>query len=263
MREGMNEREVEPGSAPGSEGAGDGPGRGSSRGTEPGTNIERHVAKLQQALFDTTLHVERERRQVAVALHDRIGQALALAQIKLSMVHAAPADEKRAVEEAIELIAQAVTETRALSFELSPPLLYDLGVEEAIRWLVEEVERRNGLKVELSDDGAVKPLDESTASFVFRAVRELLKDVLGSGDLSRATVSLRRSADQFEVTVQDGGGGLEPESHAAAAGAGLFVIQETIDRLGGTVTVASTAGEGTSVTLRVPIATGREPERAG
>jgi PAS domain S-box-containing protein len=228
-----------------------------SRRREAEQKIRDYQGKLQKMAFEAAVAEERERRRIAVDLHDRIGQSLALAQIKLSSVREAVSGAPRAaIDEAVELIAQSVTDTRTLTFELSPPVLYDLGLKEALAWLVEEVEKQHGLRIELVDDAADKPLDDATAALVFRAVRELLMNVLKHAKAGTARVSLRRTNDDVDIEVEDKGVGFDATDLAprpGSGGFGLFSVREQINRLGGTVEVVSAPAQGTCVTMRVPV----------
>jgi signal transduction histidine kinase len=102
----------------------------------------------------------------------------------------------------------------------------------------------------------LKPLEDAAAGVVFRAVRELLSNVLKHARAPSAKVSLRRSGNQLEIDVEDQGVGFDPETVTASAtngGFGLFSVREQINRLGGTMEVASRQGRGTSVSLRLPL----------
>lgn len=219
--------------------------------------IRQYQTQLQRMAFDAAVTEERERRRIAADLHDGIGQVLALAQIKLTALRdAAPEATRASMDEVIELLAKSVLDTRTLTFELSPPMLYDLGIKEALSWLAEDVEKRQGIRIELSDDDAPKALDESTAALVYRAVRELIMNVFKHSKTSSAKVSLRRDENDLEIDVSDAGVGFaasEAPSQSPAGGFGLFNVREQINRLGGTLTVVSAPGQGTHVSLRVPM----------
>ena len=234
-----------------------------TRRRESEEKLRDYQAKLQHMAFDAALAEGRERRRIAADLHDRIGQSLALAQIKLtSMRETVTGAPRTAIDEAIELLAQSVFDTRTLTFELSPPVLYDLGLTHALSWLAENVEKRQGLRIELCDDELHKPLDDATAALVFRAVRELLMNVLKHAKASTAKVSLRRTGDHFDIDVEDEGVGFDPDVtlHSSAGGFGLFSVREQISRLGGTVEVASRPQQGTRVSIRVPLKLGEPPK---
>jgi signal transduction histidine kinase len=157
-----------------------------------------------------------------------------------------------------ELIAKALEDSRSLVFELSPPVLYDLGLEEAVAWLADDVEKRHGLTVAVSDDGSEKPLDDAAKAVVFRGVRELLMNVLKHAEMPAATVRLWRADEELHMEVSDAGVGFDPTAPAERSSPGrfgLFSVREQIARLGGSVKILSAPQRGTVVSLRVPLKT--------
>lgn len=224
--------------------------------------IVEYQRKLQQMAFDAARTEECERRRIAADLHDRIGQSLALAQLKLKASLTTDPDG-RPVQDAIDLLEHSIVDTRTLIFELSPPILYDLGLKEALSWLAEDLGKRWGMRVEISDDGTPKRLGDETSALVFRAVRELLTNVLKHAQVLSAKVTLERSGDQLEIAVVDEGVGFDVQAVAPASdqgGFGLFSACEQLSRLGGTLQIESGADRGTRVRLRLPLAP--EPECA-
>ncbi|MEO6603205.1 MAG: PAS domain S-box protein, partial [Polyangiaceae bacterium] len=218
--------------------------------------IRGYQEKLQQMAFEAARVEQRERRRIAVDLHDHIGQALALAKIKLeATLEALGSEPRRVVDEVVQLVAQSIVDTRSLTFELSPPILYDLGLKPALSWLVEDVEKRCGISIELETDDDPVPLDDERAALVFRAVRELLMNVFKHAKSPTAKVVLQRHGPDVVIGVQDQGVGFDVTTLTSQGpqGFGLFSLREQIGRLGGTVEIASDARVGTSVSLRVPI----------
>jgi PAS domain S-box-containing protein len=220
-------------------------------------DVRRYQERLQSMSFEAVVAEERERRRIAIELHDRMGQALALAQIKLTSVRGGLVGEARSsVNGAVELLEQAITDARGLIFELSPPVLYDLGLKEALDWLAEDLEKRHGIKVEVSDDGADKRLDDAAKGVVFRAVRELLMNVLKHAQSPVARVRLRRADGHYLIDVDDQGIGFELGSSndpPGRQGFGLLSVRQQITRLGGELTIESTPGRGTLASVRVPM----------
>jgi two-component system CheB/CheR fusion protein len=216
--------------------------------------ILAYQEKLRQMAFDASLAEERERRRIAADLHDRIGQALTLAHMKLESIRK-QAGELGAIGEASDLIAQSIVDTRSLIFDLSPPILYELGLHDALSWLAEELRKRSGIQIEIRDDGLPKPLGDETAGVLFRAVRELLTNVVKHAQTRVASVSLCRTGDQLQIDVEDSGVGFDTSAAPvpSASGFGLFSVREQMSRLGGALEVESHPHEGTRVSLRLPL----------
>jgi two-component system, chemotaxis family, CheB/CheR fusion protein len=219
-------------------------------------DVRAYQERLQRMSFDAVVTEERERRRIAIDLHDRLGQALALAQIKLTSVRSElVGDSRSSVDMAVDLLEQAITDARGLIFELSPPVLYDLGLKAALGWLSEDLDRRYGLKVEVVDDDADKPLDDAAKGVVFRAVRELLMNVLKHAQSSEARVSLGRADGRIHIDVEDRGVGFDVGAAAPLSreGFGLLSVREQISSLGGELVVESSPGRGTIAKVRVPL----------
>lgn len=228
-----------------------------SKRRESEEKIREYQDRLQRMAFDAAVAEERERRRIAVDLHDQIGQSLALARMKLdSTREGIPDASRRTLEEAAELLSQSIAHVRTLTFDLSPPILYDLGLREALSWLVEDIETRWGITVQLDAAPGPVPLDDAAAALVFRAVRELLMNVFKHARSRAASVALVRREDRIEIDVQDHGVGFDvedPTARHSGRGFGLFSVREQIGRLGGQVEVTSAPGRGTSVVLHVPL----------
>jgi signal transduction histidine kinase len=162
---------------------------------------------------------------------------------------------RRTLDEGVKILEHAIAEARTLTFDLSPPVLYDLGLEAAISWLAEELERRHGLKVDVNDDGTTKPLDEAASAVTFRAIRELLMNVVKHANAPRATVTLTSSGGHLEVEVRDEGVGFDVATGFGheKPGFGLLSVRQQLARLGGLVELESEPGRGTRARMRVAL----------
>jgi two-component system CheB/CheR fusion protein len=222
-------------------------------------NLRDYRERLQHMAFDAALAEERERRRIAADLHDRIGQSLALAQITLTSVRETISGAPRvAIDQAVDLLAQSATDTRSLIFDLSPPILHDLGFKAALSWLVEDLQKRHRLEVTVTDDGADDALNEASATLLFRAVRELLLNVFKHAQTTSATVSLHQQDQVFQIDVEDHGIGFDANDIGAWSGSGgfgLFSVREQIVRLGGSIGIKSAPGQGVRVSITVPVKT--------
>jgi signal transduction histidine kinase len=229
--------------------------------------LREHEARLRSLAVELVRTEDRERRQIAEELHDRIGQTLASARIKIGMlVEEHPegrlADDLRAVR---ELIAAAVAETRSLIFQISPPVLHQLGLGAALEWLTEEARRQYGLEVRLERPAARLGLPDELRSALFRGARELIANVARHARVATARMTLSESGGVVQVRVEDDGAGFDPEQVRAGmlqtGSFGLFGLRERIEQLGGRLAIETAPGRGARVTLSVP--RGRGPVPAG
>jgi signal transduction histidine kinase len=217
-------------------------------------------AQLKQLASQLTLAEERERRRIADGLHDQISQSLASSKIELDALRhcVSPKDPDKALKEVSDSIGEAINDMRSLTFDLSYPILYELGFEAAVaEWLTERIEERHRIATEFEDDGQPKPLDEDVRVLLFRDVRELLMNVVKHAQAKKVKVSIRKVGRQIQVRVEDDGIGFDPEKVAATAvrrgGFGLFSIRERLEQLGGHLEIDSEPGHGTRVTLIAPL----------
>ena len=220
--------------------------------------LERTRKKLRSLAAELTRVEERERRAIATQLHDQLGALLAMTKVKLSsLVREAEGTPLAAgLEEVRARVGEAVQETRALTWELSPPVLYQLGLPAALDWLAESVGERQGLDVTFSVEGEERELGEERRFLVFAAVRELLLNVVKHAGARTVSIGLEWLGDVVKVTVQDDGAGFEPAGPSgvpdAGSSFGLFSIQERFADLGGRVEILSAPGQGTTVELVLP-----------
>ena len=210
-----------------------------------------YQAQLRSLATELSLTEERERRRIAADLHDHIGQTLATAKIRLGAL-----GWTHPVEEIQGLLEDAIRYTRSLTFELSSPVLYELGFAPAVEQLAERMQEKHSLPVTVRDEAGSEPMDDEVKIVLFKAVRELLMNVVKHARASRAEVDIRKASRFVEVVVADNGSGLSAGRAAASAqmgGFGLFSIREGLRHLGGEFSIRSAAGGGTMAILRAPL----------
>ena len=227
---------------------------------------EGQVAAYQEDLrylaSQLSLAEERERRRLAANLHDRIGHTLALANIKLGELQkSAPTIDPNSlgteIDKVTKLMGQAIRETQSLTFKISPPILYELGLEAALEWLTEQLQEEYGIAASFASDHEPTPLDDDVRILLFQAVNELLVNAVKHAQARNLKVSMQRAGGALKVEVADDGVGFQvPESRVpqqAQGGFGLFSIRERLRPCGGLLEVHSTPGAGARVTLTVPL----------
>lgn len=221
--------------------------------------LRLNAEQLTSLTAELSLAEERERHRIATELHDQVGQTLIFSKMKLdslsrSLSPESFGDQIRLISKCLD---QSIQEIRSLTFQLSPPLLYEVGLEAAVEWLGEEFEQKYGLKVEFLDDGSKKPLDEETRVTLYQMVRELLQNVAKHAKAKSVKISVGKVSGKIEVIVADDGPGFDSLHNMwrnnKKDGFGLFNIRKRIEYLGGDLTIESEIGRGTSATLLLPI----------
>lgn len=198
---------------------------------------------------------ERHRRETASALHDSIGHPLALGLMKLRQaIPCCPEQAREMLEQACVLFEQTIQQTRSLTLQLGPPILYELGLEPACEWLAEQFQANHGLEVEVNDDGQEKPLDEQTRALLFSVVRELLVNIVKHAHARRVRIEIGRTDRCIRIVVEDDGVGFDPSGLGHhTGGLGLFNVRERVGQLDGHLRIESEPGRGTRVSVEVPL----------
>jgi two-component system, chemotaxis family, CheB/CheR fusion protein len=240
--------------------------------TDSRRNVEERARNLRRFAFELTRAEEMERQAIARDLHDDLGQLLLLFKLKLAKLKPGSdqADVLRTVAELGELAVRAERSVRSLAVQLSPPVLYELGLIPALEWLAEQMITDYGLSIELIGDDAAKRLGQAPRGILFRAIRELLINIARHAGVTSARVATRPVDDALVVTVSDAGVGFDPDKIATEKkpSFGLDSVRERLAYVGGSMRIASKPGRGTEVTLTVPLqaqqqATDEIPPRGG
>ena len=215
--------------------------------------------QLRSLTSELSLTEEKERRRIATELHDHTGQTLAFSKIKLETLQELTKSEDLTgyLKEIETLIDKAMEETKSLAFDLSPPILYDLGFEAALEWLSRHINQQYSIQIDFEDDGQPKLLSNDLSIVLFQAVRELLINVVKHAQAEKAKVSIAKVGKGIKIIVEDDGRGIDTDitypylkkNH----GFGLFNIYERIGYIGGRVKIESEPGHGTKITIVLPL----------
>jgi signal transduction histidine kinase len=217
--------------------------------------VKRYQQKLKKLALELTLTEERERRAIASDLHDHIGQALAVIRVKLKTLegNAVFSGAERDLEEIRILLEQTISYTRNLTFELSPPVLYDLGLAAGLEWLTEQFRRKHGLSVNVSVRGLKLEISNDLRVTLFKSVRELLFNIVKHARASNVSIVLTNSGETLTLEVSDDGVGLTEIAGAGEAvepgGFGLFNIREQLECFNGRLSLAALPGRGTKAVI--------------
>lgn len=217
-------------------------------------SVRVYQEQLRSLASELSLAEEKERRRIATDLHDHIGQTLAIAKLKLGALRdqlaSCGCDDR--LSEVRSLLEQSIKYTKSLTFELSPPILYELGFEATIEWLGEQVQKQHNITFAFDSDEHSTPLDRNTSILLFQAVRELFMNVVKHSGARHMVASIRREQDNIQVVVGDDGIGFDPERIEKNT-FGFFSIRERLNNFGGDFEIWSRPGHGTKVMLTAPI----------
>ncbi len=227
-----------------------------------GEMVQRKKAEqaLQLLSRKVLMAQEGERARLSRELHDELGQRLTALRLELGWLKKATPewapDAAVALANSTELVEKAADELRALCKGLRPTLLDDLGLEPAVRGLVDEFEERFGIKTELviQLDDDIAGLTPEVGLCTYRILQESLTNVGRHAQASTVRIVLQRAADELRLAIIDDGKGFSENESAELRGSGLAGMRERASLVNGTLETHSAPGKGTRVDLRVPLA---------
>jgi signal transduction histidine kinase len=213
---------------------------------------ERQTRQLSQRLVATQ---EEERKNLSRELHDHVAQVLTALRLELGRIERgrSPADTRlgAAVSECKLLVDKMFRTVRDLALGLRPSMLDDFGLRAALEWHARDVTRRYGVDVELNVDGEFDTLPDRHQTCVYRAVQEALTNCLRHAKPRFIQVKVAGDDDGLSVSVADDGIGFDPARRRD--GLGLRGLEERVKELDGDMTITSAIGQGTTITMHLPV----------
>lgn len=222
--------------------------------------LRHNQSRLQALVGELVLTEQRERRRIAEELHDFLAQLLVACRLRVNRLEqTVDAGESMltVLQEIDRILDQSLGYTRSLVAQLVPPVLYQFGLLEALRWLAENV-KQYGLSVEVNMDRDHLTFTENEAVLLFQSVRELMMNVVKHAGVDRICLAVTlSSADEVCIEITDQGKGfdlhlIEKHSHSSNQ-FGLFSIRERMSLLGGRMVINSSSGSGTRIRLYVSL----------
>ncbi len=235
------------------------------------TDRERSEAELiaarnlQQRLARRLLEVqETERRQIARDLHDELGQILTAAKINLQSL--APPASSRQTALVVELLDQALRQTRSLSLALRPPLLDDLGLVPALRWLADDQSVKTDRRITVASDLGELRLAPGVETACFRIAQEAVTNALRHGRAHAVEIAVMEANRELFIIIKDDGQGFDvPAARARARegeSLGLLGMEERATLAGGRIAWHSEERKGTEVVAVFPLSPSAAPAQS-
>jgi len=223
--------------------------------------LARSISQLRCMALQIDEAENRERRRLADILHDDLQQLLAAANMHLEKLRGFVEDDQRGRLQVItDILNRAIKASRSLSHDLSPPILYRGSLNAVFEWLAAKKQDNHGLQTSIEMPPDLRIESDNLRVFLFRAVQELLFNVVKHAGVKEAALTVERnSPDELLVTVADRGRGFDPamlpqvDCQAGAAGYGLMTIRERLQLLGGSLSVDSAPGRGSRFVIRLPL----------
>jgi PAS domain S-box-containing protein len=228
---------------------------------------EEQLRISREQMKELTRHLEtvreEERTRMARQIHDELGQSLATVKIYLSwLTKRLPSDQELLLENSKimnDLIDAAIGTVMRVSTELRPGVLDDFGLVSAIKWQIREFEKFTDIKFvfAFSPDNLV--IDKERSNTLFRVCHSALTNAVRHAGATEVKVSLKQSADMISLTVSDNGRGITQKEIANPRSFGIIGMNERVNFWDGKFSISGTAGKGTKISVRIPLAGKEQP----
>ncbi len=225
------------------------------------TERKRAEIRIKALASELSSTEQRSRRRMAAFLHDKIGHALALSKMKVEALLQASQQPiaRQSAEEVYALLRDAIKTTRAFTFELSPPILYDLGLVPAIDWLIEELQKQQKISISLHKPISKFRLADDVRNVLFEGTRELLINSVKHGRAKIIDVSIAQQDSMVTIAVRDDGAGFDvsriDQLQTGHKSFGLYNLKERLKDINGRMEIESSPGRGTAVRIHAPTIT--------
>ncbi|WP_308421297.1 PAS domain S-box protein [Polaribacter pacificus] len=226
--------------------------------------IEKYQNSLQKLTNEIITIEEKQKKQIASNIHDHLSQSLVISKMKISDLKKEPSsgitnDDLKFIE---DHISEALENSRKITSELSPPVLYQLGLIDALYWLTDDLETKHKIKFKLNTKNTTLKLSETKSIILYRSIQEVLTNAIKYAQANLITINIGTNKKQISIKVIDNGLGfdtnlLSTNNHhhkdTKGSGFGLFAVQERLKNINGTFTIASEINKGTTVEIKLPI----------
>jgi PAS domain S-box-containing protein len=218
-----------------------------------------YLEEMQQLSARILETQEEERRRLAYELHDELGQGLTATLLSLKNLEdqTQTGPLAKQIKHASGIITVLTQQVRALSLNLRPSILDDLGLVAAVRWYIRERIESTGLRVVLSIDKDLPRLSALRETACFRILQSVLTNVMRHAQAQEVRVGLQLEDGKLALMIQDNGRGFDVKAARQAAlkgqSLGLLGMEERVRLAGGKLTISSTPGKGTEVRVEMPL----------
>jgi signal transduction histidine kinase len=219
--------------------------------------VEERTRQLRELASELTLTEQRERKRLALSLHDNLQQLLVAAKFRLAILRQNKDESiRQAANDVDDLISQSIRASRMVTEELSPYVLHEGGLVQAMKWLAKWMIERYSFDVNLTIKNDMPAIEEDVAVLLYQSVRELLFNAVKHAKVETASLELAMDEDRIRIVVSDEGAGFDSSrlsiSGGHGGGFGLLSVQERLRLMGGSMTVETAPGKGTRITLESP-----------
>jgi signal transduction histidine kinase len=220
---------------------------------------EQEILSINRELRNLTNHLQHIREQESIRIsreiHDQLGQQLTVMKIDASWILKNTGDVKinEKARGLTEMIDEMIMTVRKIAADLRPSLLDDMGLGPALEFQLGEFGKKSGLTVTTTGTDEILNLEENIKTGLFRIVQELLTNIARHADASHVSLALVQEPKHVKVEVSDNGKGFDVSEIKNKNTFGILGVKERVAMMNGSYNIISRIGQGTTVTLNVPV----------
>ena len=223
--------------------------------------VRERINDMQKFNLSLQRAHEAERTKIAREIHDELGQVLTALKMDVILLSEDIKDGNKNLPNQIvieldsiaKMIDSSIISVRNIATELRPDILDHLGLIAAIKWQLEEFQKRNRIKSTFYSETDFIELDKNKSTAAFRIFQELLTNILRHADANEVNVYILKEADTFVLQVNDNGKGINEDEINNLNSIGIIGMRERTDFIGGTFNITTRENKGTKVILKIPI----------
>ncbi|MBU4232630.1 MAG: PAS domain-containing protein, partial [Proteobacteria bacterium] len=209
---------------------------------------------------------ERERKRISMELHDELGQSLAVLKLQIRAIERGLGDDQQDLKaECVELLLYldgVIDDVRRLSRDLSPAILEDLGLQSALKYLINGVSKHYTVSQAFEVEDLDQLFPAEAQIIIYRIFQECLTNISKHADATEVSIAVKEHDGLISLMIEDNGAGFDPAlvlaRRATGRGLGLAALDERARMLGGTLEIRSQPGAGTRMTCVIPVDQGRK-----
>ncbi|AZQ62617.1 PAS domain S-box protein [Flammeovirga pectinis] len=218
--------------------------------------IDKHIESQKSRSLLILKGQEEERGRISKDIHDGIGQLLTALKFSLESIdssHVKSATGK--LKESNKLLKKIIREVRRVSFNLSPNTLGDYGINAVLTRFANETSRLSDVQVNFDNKSDFNQrFEKHIETNIYRIVQEAVNNAIKYSEAEAVSISLNHDFEIMEIIINDNGKGFDMENlQIRGGGNGLLNMKERAGFVGGTIDVNSSLGNGTTISVEVPI----------
>ena len=220
--------------------------------------VERKFNQLQKEHFKAVLvQIEKEKKSIALELHDGLGHLLSTAKLNVSCLEDALVDsdteEKKIWRNSMDIIDEACQEVRNVSHSMMPSALIRQGIEPAVRELLRKINTAKKIDVHFYSEGIGREIDESVEIALYRIIQEVLNNIIKHSNAKNASINMIKQGNNISLVIKDDGIGIDLEKMNQSDGIGWKNISSRVAMMNGEMNIKGIPGEGSVIDIKLAV----------